>query len=429
MFKAGFARVDVTPPLGTELTGYFEKRYSDGVLDPVELNALAINDGEKSAIIITSDFMYCPEKPMLRFRTLVSQKTSVDINSIFIQSVHQHTSTTAGIDGPTDPDYQILLEKKYCDVAVMALEDMKEAEISIAQKEAAVPLSFIRRYKMKDGSTRTNPGLKRMALIDSPIGKADNTVRIVKLSREGAKDIALVNFQTHPDVIGGNKFSADWPGFTRRFCEKDLDNVHCILVNGCQGDVNHINLFDLRTGYSHSKFMGRTIADTVIEMWNNTEKTDAGSITTDVLVKRIPSNTEGIEKVDECIKIYSDYQAGKLEEHISMNELGEIRRISQMDELNVLQRVPVSIVAFGKVVLIGYGGEPFTEYADKLREAFPELHIMTACLANGAQGYLPSVSAFEEGGYESRTTNFTKTVAPVLQQCAIDMIKDHISKA
>ena len=31
MFKAGFARVDVTPPLGTELTGYFEKRISEGL--------------------------------------------------------------------------------------------------------------------------------------------------------------------------------------------------------------------------------------------------------------------------------------------------------------------------------------------------------------------------------------------------------------
>ena len=424
MFKAGFARVDVTPPLGTELTGYFEKRISDGIIDPIELNALAINDGKKSALIITSDFMYCTEKSMIVFRSLISKKTSIDINSIFIQSVHQHTSTTAGIDGPTDSDYQRILEKKFIDVAKMALDDMKEAKISIAQKETAVPVSFIRRYKMKDKSTRTNPGTKRIAEIDHPIGKADNTVRIVRFSRQDSKDIALVNFQTHPDVVHGNKFSADWPGFTRRFCEKDLDNVHCILVNGCQGDVNHVNPFDLHDGLSQSEFMGRTIADTVIEIWEKTEEIPESDIFTEVKVKRIPSNTNGIERIDECIKLYSDYLEGKIPAgQLRMNELGEIRRISQMESVPLLQRVPVSIVAFGKVALVGYGGEPFTEYADVLREAFPKLHIMTACLANGAQGYLPSVSAFQEGGYEALTTNFTETVAPVLQSCAIDMIK------
>ena len=75
------------------------------------------------------------------------------------------------------------MEKKFIDVAKMALDDMKEAKISIAEKETAVPISFIRRYKMKDGSTRTNPGTKRIDEIEAPIGKADNTVRIVKFSR------------------------------------------------------------------------------------------------------------------------------------------------------------------------------------------------------------------------------------------------------
>ncbi len=427
MFKAGFARVDVTPPLKTILTGYFTDRISDGVLDPIELNALAINDGEKTALVITSDFMYTIEKAMNRFRSLISDATGVEIDNIFIQSVHQHTSTTAGIGGPTDPQYQYILEHKYCDVARMAIDDLKEATVSIASKETAVPISFIRRFKMKDGSTKTNPSDRRLPDVIGPIGEADNTVRIVRFTREDANDIALVNFQTHPDVIGGNKFSADWPGFTRRFTEADLKDVHCILVNGCQGDVNHINPYDRHGKYPHSEFMGRTIADTVVDIWNKTEKIDAGAITTKVEIKRIPSNMQGIEKIDECIKFYSDYQAGKVEGP-GMNELGNIRRIANMDNVTLVQRVPVSMVAFGKVALIGYGGEPFTEYATVLREAVPELHIMTACLANAAQGYLPSASAFKEGGYEAVSSNFTESVAPVLQGCAIDMLKSHLNK-
>lgn len=423
MFKAGFARVDVTPPLGTELTGYFTKRISDGVLDPIELNAVAINDGQKTALIITSDFMYTVLSSMERFRSLISEATGVDIDSILIQSIHQHTSTTAGIVGPTDKKYQSVLERKYCDVAQMAINDLADATVSIAQKETAEPISFIRRFRMKDGSTRTNPGRKRLDEIDGPIGEADNTVRLVRFTRENAKDIALVNFQTHPDTIGGNKFSADWPGFTRRFTEADLKDVHCILVNGCEGDVNHINLYDPHKSYEHSEFMGRTVADTVVAMWDKTEKVDADKITTKYVIKRIPSNMQGIEKIDECIEFYAEYQAGKVESP-GMNELGNIRRIANMDNVTLVQRVPVSMVAFGKIALIGYGGEPFTEYASIPRAAVPELFVLTACLANGAQGYLPSASAFKEGGYEAVTTNFTESVAPVLQNCAIEMMKE-----
>ncbi|MBQ6329132.1 MAG: hypothetical protein IJI35_08980 [Kiritimatiellae bacterium] len=42
-FKAGFARVDITPPLGTPIVGYFEERRAKGVLDGLE--DMAINTG------------------------------------------------------------------------------------------------------------------------------------------------------------------------------------------------------------------------------------------------------------------------------------------------------------------------------------------------------------------------------------------------
>ena len=42
MLKAGFSRLDVTPPLGSDLSGYFYRRLAKGVHDPLYLNALAI---------------------------------------------------------------------------------------------------------------------------------------------------------------------------------------------------------------------------------------------------------------------------------------------------------------------------------------------------------------------------------------------------
>jgi len=279
---------------------------------------------------------------------------------------------------------------------------------------------------MKDGSIRTNPGRGNPDILE-PIGDADNTVRLVKFEREGAKDIAFVNFATHPDVIGGNKFSADWPGFVRRMTEADIPNVHCILVNGAQGDTNHIDVSSAGAskGYDHSRHMGRVITDTVISLWNKTEAVEPGKISGKVIMKRTPTNMSGIERIEECIEITRQIDAGIYTKKIEMGDRGEIRRITAMEKATLIQKVPVSMVAFGKIALIGYGGEPFTEYASIPRKAVPELFVLSACLANGAQGYLPSTDAFAEGGYESRTTNFTAEVAPTLQTAAIEMLKEH----
>ena len=44
MFQVGFARIEITPPLGTPVAGYGYKRISDHILDPLELNCVAFSD-------------------------------------------------------------------------------------------------------------------------------------------------------------------------------------------------------------------------------------------------------------------------------------------------------------------------------------------------------------------------------------------------
>ena len=62
MLKAGFSRVDVTPPLGSYVAGVFYPRFAKEVLDPIELNAIALSDGEETALIIAADFLMIVRK-------------------------------------------------------------------------------------------------------------------------------------------------------------------------------------------------------------------------------------------------------------------------------------------------------------------------------------------------------------------------------
>ncbi len=432
MLKAGFARADITPPLGNPLHGYFKVRVADGVLDPLMLNAVAVSNEKETVVIIVADFIGITLDESLKIRETVAKTLDISMDNVIVQALHQHTSVRFGERGQSsdqlkDAEYMDIVRRKFCDVAKMAMDDMDECEMSVTFKETDVPISFVRRFKMKDGSTRTNPGCLNPD-IDGPIGLADNTVRLVKLEREFKNDIALVNFSTHPDVIGGNKYSADWPGFVRNYVEKDIEGVSCIVINGAQGDVNHIDVSKESLGkdtdrrYAHSQFMARTITDTVLDIWDEAEFCEGEDISTEIRILNTPTNTSGIERVEECKQILADHYSGKKVIGISAG-LGEFSRISSLYNETLFQKVPLTVVKIGDLTLVGFGGEPFTDYATFARAAAPDKFVISMCCTNGYQGYIPSKSAFDEGGYEAGSSKFTSEVATLLKDNIKEMIK------
>ena len=432
MLKAGFSRVDVTPPLGTNLAGYFSKRPARGIHDPIYLNAVAYGDGNNTNIIIAGDFLSIMEVYATKLRKLISETVNVPADNILICALHQHTSGRLGVPPWTgsieDKSYLDVLFKKFCDVAKMAKDDMKDAVASTASAETAYKISFIRRYKMRDGSTVTNPP-RQSPDIDRPIGRADNTVRLVRFKRAEGGDIALVNFSTHPDCIGGLYFSADWPGCVRRFVEKDLEGARCMVVNGAQGDVNHVDVSVpegdpvMEQGFALSERMGRVIADTVVRIWNRTADRKEGRLFSEVDMTETPSNREGAEKKDYYAKIMDEYNSGL--KKYSATVLGKARRVLNLDLTPIKIVIPVTVQGFSDVVFVGFGGEPFSDYAAKMREAAPESFVITCGLANGQEGYLPTADAFAEGGYEADSSRFTKSLPDDLQNAARRMLKKY----
>ena len=51
VLQAGFARVNVTPMMGIPMRGYFKVRLAEGVLDDLEINALALACGETKMLL------------------------------------------------------------------------------------------------------------------------------------------------------------------------------------------------------------------------------------------------------------------------------------------------------------------------------------------------------------------------------------------
>ena len=427
MLKAGFSRTDVTPPLGAYLSGYFFERYAKGVLDPLELNAIAFSDGNETVLLIAADFIGIDKLHCDMLREQISAHVGVPTEHIMLACLHQHTSVCFA-QGDThtrnDRPYADSVYRKYCDVAQMALDDMKEATLGFAAEDTAEPIAFIRKYLMTDGSIIGHP-FGRQHEIVRRLGDADNTVRLLRFKRENANDIALVNFCTHPDVVKGEYISADWPGFVRRFVEHDLDGVSCLVLTGVQGDSNQSDYLKTpQKGYEHARFMGRTIADTVLRIWEKTEPQTNTAVGGCIETIFLPTRTDGIEEYEQS-KALLDAVNNKTPGVTATGAvLGRARRVVQMRRDPLLQQVPVTVMMLGSIAFVGFGGEPFTYYATAIAEACPDVTVLSACCCNGYEGYLPTVEEYERPeSYEGNSTPFPRELMDTCINTAVRLIK------
>jgi hypothetical protein len=434
MLQAGFARVDVTPPMGSPVDGYFKDRVANGVLDPIQLNALAISDGEHRAVMIAGDFLGVEIFHVAAIKELITHRTGFKNEEIFLSATHSHTSVFVR-EKPAEnlpQEYINLLYRKYADAAQMALDDLADAKMYTAEQETAKPIGFVRRYRLSDGRVATNPGSSVLPLVTGRCDESDDTVRVLRFCREGKKDITLVNFSTHPDVIGGTCYSADWPGFVRRFVEAEHPDTHCLQFTGTEGDSNHVDFlkpkeerFPHGSGYAHSRYMGRMIADAVNAVWDHMTAHADGALQTKQTSVFVRSNTVGEEKYDECKKIYTDYYAGKLDYKPTGEQLAFARRVIHIREnMSIYRELPIGVIGIADVRIVTFAGEPFTAYGESTRALTGGKFTLTLALTNGYQGYLPHARAFAQGGYEAANSHFT----PTLQKQAMAAVEQALKE-
>ncbi len=434
MLQAGFARLDVTPPLGSPVDGHWKDRVANGVLDPIQVNALAVSDGARRIVMIAGDFLGIEIFHVDEMKRAICAVTGLENEEIFLCATHTHTSVfLREKPAPNLPQAYIhLLYRKYADAAQMALADLADAVLYTAQKETAVPVGFVRRYRLSDGSVATNPSSAQCALIKGRCDESDNTVRVLRFCREEKKDIALVSFSTHPDVVGGESYSADWPGFVRRFVEQEHSDTLCLQLTGTEGDSNHVDFckpkeerFPHGTGYPHSRHMGRAIADAINTVWGDMTPHADGAVFARQSSIFVRSNTTGEERYDECKKLYEDFYAGRLDYKPSGTELAFARRVVNIREnMSVYRELPIGVIGIGDVRIVTFAGEPFTAYGESIRALTGGKFTLTLALTNGYQGYLPHARAFEEGGYEAANSHFT----PALQSQAMERVREMLNE-
>ncbi|MBE6613598.1 MAG: hypothetical protein E7632_14020 [Ruminococcaceae bacterium] len=437
--KTGFARIDITPPLGTTLAGYFNVRHADGILDPLYATAVAFDDGQKRIVVMSLDLIGFNMKMMDDVRPRVAKAAETATEAVFIACTHTHLGPcTANAGGSRENDEYIeYLTRKLCDTAYLAVADLAPTEMSYTRGKVE-DVAFIRRYRMKDGTGRTNPGRLNPDILH-PIGEPDENSSLLILKREGKPEIGIVNFQVHPDVIGGTKISADYPKFVRDTYEALIPNSRCMYINGAQGDTNHIDVRlgadQCRHGYERSRYMGRRIAMSVLERYELATPLADGAVNfgekyiTTLFNKGLP---EEIPMALEIYKVYTEQGNDAAKEFISKFEtvggmkitavLAKACRIARLMDAPDEKVLRLTAVSVGDVALAGFPGEPFTDIGRQVKENSKFELTLTACCANGYEGYYPMQSAYDEGGYEASTARYVAGTAEKIIENSTELV-------
>ena len=444
--NCGFSRICINPPVGFPIAGGYRAKYSLGIGDDLFARATAFSNGEEKALIIAVDVCYMSDEMNDEARTRISASCGIDRDAIIITSSHTHQGPVVG-PRMWEPEvsvewYERELVDKICEVAEAAFSDLHPAKLFSATGEAK-DVSYIRRYIMKDGSVVTNPGFYNPE-IDHPIGEPDDRVGLLKIVREGANDVYIVNFGTHPCNVGGWHISADYPGVICSALEGAIGGVDCMFILSVAGDTSYcyknysptkeewINRqADVDSGgltLCRAKRIGYAIAGEVLKICMLAKEIKADGISFAMRDVFLPANKDG-ESYEEAVKITELHKAGRASElpykdMALTTVIANASRVIRMREYPDFLPYKMFALRIGDFFLAGLPGEPFTEIGRRIFDASPYPCTMISTITNAASLYIPTSEAFRQGGYETATSNIGMGSDDVLVNNMIELMKE-----
>jgi hypothetical protein len=415
MLHVAFDEADITPPLGTSMPGYFRDRQATGVLDPLKAKALVLRQDKVSVALVTLDLIGMSAALVNRIRQAVKEAAKPGPQHIFVHCSHTHTGgmlprqDTFTSDAETIyPDFypgkvdekwvSAVIDKTAGAVAAAAGKLAEEKKTTQCEGSEAT-VAHYRRYVMKDGSVRTNPGRGNPNIV-RPAGQIDPRVHVLRFH---SNKIAAVIYGVHPDCVGGTQLSADYPAHLADTLRHALGHDWRVLfLNACCGNINHIDVKnkEQKSGPDESKRIGQTIALAALEAMRKEEMLKADKLA--AASKSVSSalrkpRPEDVKEAEELLRTYKE--TGK--NPFGFNELYAPAAVVLAKTKDRTHEAEIAALRLGSFGLAFLPGEIFVELAGEVEELSPLKPTRTIGLTNGSMGYIPTKRGHAEGGYEA----------------------------
>ena len=413
-WKAGTARLDITPKIPMWLAGYGGRDHeSEGTLTEIWAKALALEDANgKRGVLITTDLLGMPQDISNRIRKQLETKFGISRSQIILNSSHTHSGPVIGESlqdiYPLNAEqqqkvinYSKKLEEEIVNLAAKAFKNLEPAKI---YSENGVTRFQVNRRNNKEATLSQQTELS---------GPNEYSVPVLKVVNAKGKLKAIAfGYACHPTVLSLYKWSGDYPGFAQIELEKSYPGVTAMFFQGAGADQNPLP----RRTIPLAKQYGSELVAAVERVLEEDMKELSPSLTiayTEIDLKLAPVQSKA--ELEEMVKTAPGYQKKWASRILKLVNSGE--------KFPSSYPYPLQVWRLGEQPIMTLGGELVIQYAIDLKRIFGQ-NLFVMGYSNDVMTYIPSEIILKEGGYEGAAAHMVYGLpskwAPGVEKTIID---------
>jgi hypothetical protein len=354
-----------------------------------------------------------------RIRDALQKRLGLAPDHVSIAATHSHASpaTTASfLAGELpEPAYIDLLEDQTCKAVEQAVSKLKPARV-VAASIKAPPVGACRRRIDSTGQAYM-PGTEPRGKSLKPESPIDEHMQYAIFEDLDGKPLAaMFNVACHNNMVH-RVFSADFFGRAGDALRAKLGDLATVMLAAPCGDVGY-----QKSKYSSDREAGQAIADAILASYTERPDVSVGPLAVRSTVRQISDRP-----YDPAGYIYDNARGS------SDKAKASFKHRYTPEEAAVKQRgatqcdVEIQAIAFGDIAIVTNPAELFSIYSVKIKEASPFKVTFVSELTNGYCGYVPTVDAFQHGGYETyrtvNTSRLAKDAGDRIMQESIDLLR------
>jgi neutral/alkaline ceramidase-like enzyme len=454
---AGVGRSDITPAPGTPQGGWGAQVHQRGLgADmPLYATALVLSDTGKSLAIVDVDAIGFDGEWTNRIIDAIVELSQLPREQIRLSCTHTHSgpntfrlsTITEGLD--MVKGYLDELPRRIAGAVWQAQQALKP--VRCAAGRGSCEINVNRRLMLPDG---------QMVIGKNWDGPVDHTVRVVRFDDLNQNPVAtLLHYACHPTIMAWQCEYAtpDYPGMARQVVEQQLGGF-CLFLQGATGNVGPREGFtgDLKVYRRLGTVLGLEAAKVAMST-DTLQRRDRLSGVVQSGASLAIYEEEVVEAAPPVLRVLSRWLQLPLVRFRPVEELEaeaadchnqfehvvksgteqEVRtaraRVTQANMRAENARLyqgkthmdwQLQGIRIGSVALLSIPGEPFTEISQQIASESPFPDTLFSGYSNGGFGYLPSRSAFAEGGYEVEISPFSTDAADIVVEEGLKMLRE-----
>ncbi len=424
-WKAGAAKVEITPEHPVRLSGYGSRTQAhEGVEMPIFAKALALTWAEESPVVmLTVDNCGVPAALRREVLERVNQAGWKLADARF--SLHSsHTHCAPALPGlltflfgqPMTAEeesavqqYGAFLVAKMTDVVVTALN--RQSPAAVAWGQGKVGFAMNRRLP-------TEAGFINAPNFNGPVDHALPVLRV--RSPAGDLKAVLTSYACHCTTLSLNKIHPDWAGWAQRELEFRYPGAVALTAIGCGADQNPYPRRELE----HAKLHGCSLAAEAARVIASELKPVVGPVACATQEVMLPYDTLPNE---------ADWQTRAQDKNPSTARHARhfLSLMQRGEKPPVALPYAVQTWVFGQgLLMINLPGEVVVDYGLRFKREFDAKRTWVNAYTNDVPCYIPSQRVWQEGGYEAagamvyygRPTRFATGIEDIIARAVSSLV-------